>query len=194
MRAHNPPLENRLCELVFADRWLLTILQAVRACKLPDWYVGAGVIRGLVWDHLHGFAAKTAVNDVDVAYFDSDDLERQREQQYQNALQAELPTVNWEVINQAAVHLWYQKQFGQKIEPLVSCDDAIATWPETATAVAIRLLPNDALHIYAPYGLDDLFNMILRRNPRQVTLEQFRQRTISKKLQQKWPHITIIDG
>ncbi|MEM7114821.1 MAG: hypothetical protein AAF614_20465 [Chloroflexota bacterium] len=34
-------LENRLRELVFANEWLMTILRAVRACNLPDWYVGA---------------------------------------------------------------------------------------------------------------------------------------------------------
>ncbi|MEM7114822.1 MAG: nucleotidyltransferase family protein [Chloroflexota bacterium] len=147
-----------------------------------------------MWDHLHGFGVQTAVNDIDVAYFDASDLERQQESIYQAALEADMPTVNWEVINQAAVHLWYPQHFGYEVAPLLSSDDAIATWPETATAVAVRLLSNDQLHIFAPYGLDDLFNLILRRNPRQVTLEQFRQRAISKQIQQKWPRVTIIDG
>lgn len=187
-------LEDRLRALLLADSWLMEILRAVRAADLPDWYIGAGVIRGLVWDHLHGFVEKTAVNDVDVAYFDPTDLQRQQEHLYQATLEANLPDVRWEVTNQAAVHLWYPDYFGYEVEPLVSTEDAIATWPETATAVAVRLLPADQIQVYAPLGLEDLFGLILRRNPRQVSLEQFRQRAIRKQIVQKWPQVMIVDG
>jgi hypothetical protein len=32
------------------------VLRAARTCNPPEWVVGAGVLRNLVWDHLHGFA------------------------------------------------------------------------------------------------------------------------------------------
>ena len=92
------------------------------------------------------------------------------------------------------MHLWYAEVFGQVVPPLHSAAEAIATWPETATCTAVRLLPDDSLHIVAPFGLDDLFQMILRRNPARVTIEQFQQRLQSKQIVQKWPQVRVVDG
>src|SRR5919204_899193 len=47
---------DRLTQLVRSDEWLMEVLRAARACHPPEWVVGAGVLRNLVWDHLHGFA------------------------------------------------------------------------------------------------------------------------------------------
>lgn len=41
----------------------------------------------------------------------------------------------------------------------------VATWPETATAVAIRLDGNDQLQITTACGLQDLLQGVCRRNP-----------------------------
>jgi hypothetical protein len=35
-------------------------------------------------------------------------------------------------------------------------------WPETATAVAVRLGKDDVIEVAAPFGLDDLFNLVVR--------------------------------
>jgi hypothetical protein len=58
----------------------------------------------------------------------------------------------------------------------------------------VRLIPHDAVLVAAPLGLDDLFQMILRRNPRRVSVELFRQRLREKAIQQKWPRVRVIDG
>jgi hypothetical protein len=34
---------------------------------------------------------------------------------------------------------WYGAKFGHPISPIQSIEDAISRWPETATAVAVRL-------------------------------------------------------
>jgi len=36
--------------------------------------------------------------------------------------------------------------------------------------------------------------MILRRNPRRVTVERFRQRLAEKRIQAKWPRVQVVDG
>jgi hypothetical protein len=36
--------------------------------------------------------------------------------------------------------------------------------------------------------------MVLRRNPRRVTVEVFRQRFQSKRIAEKWPRVQVIDG
>src|SRR5438876_994775 len=35
----------------------LEMLAAVRSCDPPDWMVGGGVLRDIVWDHLHCYPA-----------------------------------------------------------------------------------------------------------------------------------------
>ncbi|MBK8903276.1 MAG: nucleotidyltransferase family protein [Anaerolineaceae bacterium] len=171
----------------------MTILRTVRRCHPPDWLVGAGVLRNLVWDHLHGFTQPHLPRDIDVAFFDPTDLSPERDVKVTAQLAAILPTVEWEATNQAAVHLWFGAEFGREVAPLCSAAEAIATWPETATCTAVRLLRDDSLYIVAPFGLDDLFQMILRRNPSRVTVEQFRQRLHDKQIRQKWPQVRVID-
>lgn len=118
---------------VRAEPWLLNALDAVAASKLPDAWIGAGILRDVVWGKRdHGFDP-AEVHDVDVAFFDPDDMSRQRDDTAQRCLTsiADLP---WEATNQAAVHIWYAEHFhAPAVPPLASVHEAVATWPETAT-------------------------------------------------------------
>ncbi|MBF6589869.1 MAG: nucleotidyltransferase family protein [Ktedonobacterales bacterium] len=180
--------------LIQASAWHSELLRVVRACDPPDWLIGAGVFRNLVWDALHGYAQPTPVPDVDVVFFDPDDLSADRERAVLAHLERLRPDVPWEVTNQAGVHLWYEQWFGRPAAPLTSSADGVGTWPETATCVGVRLLPNDDLTIVAPYGLSDLFGMVLRRNPRRVTVEEYRARLRKKRIAEKWPRVRILDA
>ena len=186
--------EAELRQLIQQDERTMAILRTVRRCDPPEWLVGAGVIRNLVWDHLHGYSQPTPARDIDVAFFDAADLSPERDASVTAQLSELLPAVEWEATNQAAVHLWYANLFGQTWPPFTSTIEAIATWPETATCTAVCLLPDDSLQIVAPFGLEDLFQMILRRNPARVTAEQFQQRLGDKKILQKWPQVRVIEG
>lgn len=183
---------HELTQLVRSTSWFMSVLETVRACNPPDWLVGAGVIRNLVWDHLHQYQTPTPLADVDVIFFDPHDVRPERDHIVQQQLARRLPHVNWEATNQAAVHLWYEDVFGFAVPALHSSEEAVGTWPETATCVAVRLLATDQIHIVAPYGLSDLFNMVLRRNPCRVTREQFAQRLHSKQILRKWPRVQVI--
>lgn len=181
-----------LCHIVRSNAWLMSVLETVRDCELPEWVVGAAVIRNAVWDRLHEYPMPTPLRDLDS--FDAADLRPEREQYFQRALFDRRPDVPWDVKNQAAVHLWYESKFGLPATPLTSIEDAVATWPETATCVGVRLLPDGELLVLAPLGLDDLFRMVLRRNPRRSTPELFQQRLREKRLCEKWPRVRVIDG
>lgn len=186
--------EATLQQLIFQNEWVMTILRTVRRSNLPDWLVGAGLIRNLVWDHLHDYRQPTPPRDVDVAFFDAHDLSPERDAAATAQLAMMMPGVDWEATNQASVHLWYEEVFGQAVSPFTSTTEAIATWPETATCTAVRLLPDDSLHIVAPFGLEDLFEMILRRNPVRVTVAQFHHRLREKQIKRKWPLVKIINA
>ena len=94
--------------------------------------------------------------------------------------------------NQAAVHLWYEQCFGRSVAPLRSCEEAIGTWPETATSVGVSLRADDHLRVVAPLGPDDLLTMVLRRNPRRARRELFIDRLRSKRILDRWPAVEVV--
>ncbi|WP_370385441.1 nucleotidyltransferase family protein [Janthinobacterium sp. SUN128] len=187
-----PELAARLRAIVRSTPWCMQVLQAVAQLGLPDCCIGAGAVRNLVWDALHGYAHPSALSDVDVAYFDAHDSSPESETQLRQRLATLLPGVPWEVCNQARVHLWFEDEFGYAVPPLLSLDDAIATWPEFATSVGIYLQPDGEIGIVAPHGLDDLFSMVVRRNPARISLDGYAQRLASKDYAARWPRVTII--
>jgi hypothetical protein len=182
---------SRFEEIVRTTPWLLDALAAARDVDAPDWLVGAGALRNAVWDRLHGFAEPTALADVDVGFFDPADLTDARDDEVEVALRARLPGVPWQAKNQAAVHLWYPRRFGLEVEPFASTAEAVATFPETATAVAVRLESDDRLTVVAPCGLDDL-GLVHRHNPRRATVELYEQRLATKHIAERWPRVTIV--
>lgn len=188
------PDEARLVALARATPWFMDALAHVRALRLPAWCVGAGAVRNLVWDALHGHATPSALADIDVAHFDASDLSPAHDARLQRRLQAAAPALPWEVTNQAGVHLWFEQHFGHAVGPLASLPDAVATWPEFATCVGLRLDDDDALHVIAPHGLDDLFAMTVRRNPARVSVETYRERVASKRYAQRWPRVTVVEA
>jgi hypothetical protein len=183
-----------LAELIRSSVWLVRILEAVRAEQLPDAWVGAGVLRDLVWGERYGSGfAPNGVRDVDVAFFDTLDLSRANDDRVTGRLRRRLPLVPWEAKNQAAVHTWYAEKFaGDAVEPLTSIRDAVGTWPETATAVAVRLGRGDVIEICAPLGLGDLLDGVWRRNPRRVSVETSLARLGRHQPHKRWPAVTVI--
>src|SRR3989344_1564693 len=102
-----------IINLIENDKWMVDILKIVESLNLPDWWIGAGFVRGKVWDSLHGYKKRTPLPDIDVIYFDKTDyLEREEksfstksEIKYQKQLKKIMPNVNWSVTNQARMHL-----------------------------------------------------------------------------------------
>jgi hypothetical protein len=183
-------LEERFLAMVRENDFLMSALLAARDVALPNWYIGAGVLRDFVWDRLHG-RPPLPPRDIDVAFFDANDLSRDRDIDAQCALERRLGGVPWEAVNQAAVHLWYGEAFGTSASALTSCEAAIATWPETVTCVGIRLCVDDSIAICAPFGLEDLFGMIWRRNPARVTVDEFERRLARKHVHERWERVRI---
>jgi uncharacterized protein len=190
----------RLEAIIRATPWMLRVLGAARAAAPPGWWVGGGVLRDLVWDRLHGHFDPARVKDVDLAFYDPADLSHAREVALEHALAAHLPSVAWDAKNQAAVrqepgcgaHL-VPGRFGARVAPLDSAAAGVATWPETATAVAVRLHADDGLEVLAPCGLADLLDGVCRRNPCRVTVEEYRRRLVRKRVPERWPKVVIID-
>lgn len=148
-------VNEELIEVITSSAWMMRALHAVRDTALPHAWVGAGVLRDLVWGQRYGPGFEPdRVRDVDVAFFDPMDLSRARDDRATALLTARLAGVPWEAKNQAAVHTWYPAKFGGgPVAPFTCIREAVESWPETATAVAVRLTGGAAIEVCAPHGL-----------------------------------------
>lgn len=170
----------------------MRVLALVRGADLSDAWVGAGALRDVVWGSRYGAGFDpTLVRDVDVAFYDlagiSDEAATAR-------LALTAPDIPWEATNQATVHTCYHTYFGgPPIAPFVSVADAIATWPEPATCVAVQLAPDDQIEICAPLGMDELLGGVWRRNPRSISIERSRQRLERQQPQSRWPAVQVFE-
>jgi uncharacterized protein len=94
-----------------------------------------------------------------------------------------------DIRNEARVHLWYKDRFGYAIKPYSSSAEAIATFPTTATSVGIRRVFGK-FECCAPYGLDDLFGLVVTPNKRQITRAIYEAKI--DRWRSTWPDLTYL--
>jgi hypothetical protein len=163
----------RVLNILESDELRLKALECVRLLDLPDCYLAAGFVRNLVWDFLHQMQSPTPLNDVDVIYFDANESNPEQYQEYESKLKEMLPSINWQVRNQAVMHIRNNDQ------PYNNSLDAMSYWPEKETAVAIGKLSDEGFECISSFGFDSLFNLQLTHNPKR-SKAVFEQRIKSK--------------
>ena len=181
----------KLSAIVCNHPFLSVVLERFEAVALPDAWLVAGAVAQSVWNASSGRAPAYGLKDLDIVYFDGADLSAETEAAHEMRLRtlfADLP-VKLDVKNEARVHLWYKDVFGNPIDAYRSTEDAIATFPTTATSIGVR--PDDGtLRFCAPFGLDDLLGGIVRPNKRQITREVYEKKTA--RWRTLWPELTYI--
>lgn len=186
-------VEGRRLAAIVADSALLAeVLGRWSEVGLPDGWLVAGAVAQTVWNRRFGLGDGHGLDDIDLIYFDAGDLSEEAERRHAARIAAlfrRLP-VRLDVKNQARVHLWYEARFGYPIEPYRSAEDAIATFPTTATAIGIRP-GNRGLEIAAPFGLADLLGGIVRPNRAQVTRAIYAAKVA--RWRSCWPDLAIVD-
>ncbi|WP_075618541.1 nucleotidyltransferase family protein [Paenisporosarcina indica] len=176
--------EQDLVELIVQDEWMMKVLEHAQSLSLPDWWICAGFVRSKVWDTLHGFEERTKLPDVDVIYFESNLLDEEIEKQYENELNRRDATIPWSVKNQARMHKVNQ------VASYQSSTDGISKFPETATAIGIKLDEKGDLRVIAPYGVEDLIAMKICPTPYFKESQIFQDRLLKKKWSTIWPKLT----
>ncbi|MEC6813512.1 nucleotidyltransferase family protein [Photobacterium toruni] len=171
--------------VIEADPFRMACLRAVKSLHLPDWFIAAGFVRNAIWDHLHHFPM-TTLNDVDVVYFDPNDCSLTTEAYYTALLQQQLPMVNWEVKNQARMHLKHQHL------PYKNSAEAISRWVEIPTCVGVQLTTDNHLIFTAAYGLEHNWSLHVSINPHYPRPAVYQQRIRDKKWQVLWPRLMIL--
>lgn len=166
----------------------MSLLRHVAALDFEDCWIGAGLIRNAIWDHLHGMPVEPVPgSDIDVVYYDAAETSPTRDRAIEQRLFKELPDAPWSVHNQARMHQ------ANADAPYRNVADAVSCWPETATAIAARTIAGK-VEIVAAHGIDDLVGMIVRPSPdfaHKLTI--YRNRIAAKKWVQRWPGLRFID-
>lgn len=183
--------QKRLLSIIYKNECIREVIDRASELKLPQWHLGAGCIAQTVWNHSHGYDLLANIKDCDFVYYDhdlSEDRERLIGEQVKK-LFAHIP-IEFDVVNQARVHLWYKDYFGYLIKPYQSVRDSITTWPTTATCVGVSRAADKSITIYAPYGLDDLLNMVVRANKKQITEEIYLKKV--ERWSKVWPNLVIV--
>lgn len=175
--------KEQLASMIRQDSYRFDILKVVRNVPDQELWVAGGFVRNLVWDNLHGFKHRSELGDVDVFFFDNIKLHKDDESTIRFKLLEYLPNVNWSVKNQACMHLHDNNN------PYSSLSDALTKFPETASAIAVRLNEKNKIEVLAPLGLTDLFELKVRPTPIGKTNKLTYQRYLFRQKEKNWKKI-----
>ncbi|WP_231687665.1 nucleotidyltransferase family protein [Bacillus sp. CHD6a] len=182
--------EKDVLNLIESDEWMMDILRAAKSLNLPDWWVCAGFVRTKVWEALHGYKSRTPLPDIDVIFFDETDITERKEKFLELRLLELFPGVPWSVKNQARMHVI------NHLPPYANSTEAMSKFPETATAIGIKLNQENELQLAAPCGIQDLLNLMVKPTPLfKKTAEHasiYENRIKQKNWQSLWPKISIL--
>jgi hypothetical protein len=182
--------EDRFLGIVLADPTVAAVLERAPSFGVADWWLTAGVLFQTVWNELTGRPPGTGIRDADFFYFDPDTSWDAEDAVIRAGAElfADLP-VPVEIRNEARVHLWYADRFGTPAPPFRDCRDAIDAF--AAVCCSFGLTVQDGRpRVYAPFGFDDLFAMIVRPNPRLAPRHVYE--TKAARWSAQWPELTVL--
>ncbi len=182
--------EREIITLIQEDKWMMELLTSAQSLKLPDWWICAGFVRSKIWDVLHGFDERTTIPDIDVIYYDRTNIEKSVEKENEEALKSLLPTIPWSVKNQARMHSV------NNISPYTPSIDAISRFPETATALGVKLDEGNNVILSAPHGIEDVVNLRVKPTPsfygQKEQMKIYEERIRDKNWRAVWNKVEIV--
>lgn len=94
--------EKKLIQAITEHEQLIHDLRRVRNLGLPQCYIGAGYIRNYIWDVLHGYPLRELHSDIDVVYYDTEDMREERDLLLEQQLREQTGNFKWSVKNASA--------------------------------------------------------------------------------------------
>lgn len=182
--------KSEFIERVSQNKNNTVILERLRTVQIKDIWLVSGSLFQTVWSTLTDREPTYGIKDYDIFYFDKDDLSWNAENNVIKQLELLFVdlNINVEVRNQARVHLWYEQHFGVSYPPLTNSCEAIDRFLMPAAMVGIR--PSNPLNLYAPKGLDDINNMVIRPNV-SANFDATYYYEKANRWKQSWPELKI---
>ncbi|MBV6658835.1 MAG: nucleotidyltransferase family protein [Devosiaceae bacterium] len=169
------------------------LLERLPHAGLHDVWLVSGCLFQTVWNVHTGREVSFGIRDFDIFYFDGSDLNWEAEDRAIKRAQSTLGLGGHEIEirNQARVHLWYEQKFGLPYPQLRAGHEGIDRFLATACMIGLQPTADGAPLVYAPAGLDDLANMVIRPNPTSnFNADNYWQK--SNRWKQYWPELTVL--
>ena len=181
-------IPERLIEIAMTNPANAEIARRLPSLGLNQCMLTAGCLFQAVWNQQAGHPAAWGVKDYDVFYFD-EDVSWEAENEVINLARQLFHDldVNLEIKNQARVHLWYAQRFGKAYPRLQTARDGIDRYMVAGTCIGLDVLTGE---VYAPYGLRDVEEGLLRINPLNPQPDLFEHKALS--YQARWPWLKIV--
>ena len=181
--------DQEILERLSQDQDIRAILEMIRSLQLEDSWLAAGSIRNFIWNILSGKSGFDAETDVDVIFFDQT-VSYEETLQMEMELRKAFPAYSWELKNQVYMHI-----HSPNTQPYTSSKDAMSKYPECCTAIGLRLLEDDKLELFAPYGLADIRAFQVRPTPHFLADAErkklYMERICKKNWQAKWSQLSF---
>ena len=178
--------------LVMANPVNAALLDRLPALDLPDWYLAAGCLFQSVWNGLTGKPSTYGISDYDVIYCDRSDLSWAAEDAVIKVCSQAFADIEAkvQVRNQARIHLWYPQKHGIPCAPLCSSREGIDQFLNQSSCFGVRRDRDGRLDVYAPFGFQDLFAMVIRPNSQRDLPGVYHEK--ATRWCQYWPGLTIV--
>lgn len=166
------------------------ILDRGPALGLTDAWLVSGSLFQTVWNCLADRPPAYGIKDYDIFYFDPDTSYEAEDRQIRRVGIA-FADINAkiELRNQARVHLWYGRHFGDiDYPPLRTSCEGIDRFLAVACKVGISLDGRES--VYAPDGFGDIEEMVIQPNPsNNFSAEHYAAK--SARWRDRWPELSI---
>jgi hypothetical protein len=187
-------VRERFIQAIRSNTRVAAVLERMPKLEIHDAWLAGGCLFQTVWNVLRGDVPSRGIKDYDVFYFDDSDISNESEQRVNreaNSLFSDLGC-EIEVRNQARVHLWYEETFGVPGYPkLGRSTDGIDRFLAVCCMVAARPTGDGRIDLYAPFGVEDVFALIMRPNAAFPNLPRDRYESKAKRWQKLWPELRV---
>ncbi|MEM6712958.1 MAG: nucleotidyltransferase family protein [Pseudomonadota bacterium] len=171
-----------------------TLLERLPDVGLPDAWLVSGCLFQTVWNTLTDRDPNHGIRDFDIFYFDDTDLSWEAEDASIKQATAALANLDLpiEIRNQARVHLWYPQKYSMQYPRLKAGHEGIDLFLATACMVGFQPNMGKQPQLYAPKGLSDLAEMIIRPNE-VANFNADNYRAKADRWKSAWPELAVLD-
>ena len=163
----------KFVSIIKKNKDLMLILDYIKSLNLPNFYIAAGAVFQTIWNYYDNKPLNYNIKDIDIIYYDSNNLSKEDEKKLEYNISQYFKDMNYEfdVHNEARMHLWKKENENKNIDQYKNSEDAIDQWIATVHAIGITKKNND-IEIYAPYGLSDIFSRTIRQIKHKANSEE----------------------
>mgnify|MGYP004450696325 FL=1 len=174
---------------------LITILDYICELNLPNFYIAAGSIFQTIWNYYDQKPLNFGIKDIDIIYYDPNNLSKEAEKKLENKIIEHFKALNlnyeFDIHNEARMHLWKKENENKDINQYKNSEDAIDQWIATVHSIGITK-ENNNIKVYAPYGLSDIFSKTIRPIKHKANSKELYDKK-AKSWQKRFDNLNIIE-